>query len=85
MLQEGSLLEFLENTVKNPFCKDIAVKSEEQWSSKLKSINWPAGEELPFDGLFSKLVNFSSYVGMLVGFEKEIIYLFFFGKQNQKH
>ena len=46
---------------------------EEQGSSKLKCISQLMEEELPFDGLFSKLVNFSSYLGMLVGFEEEII------------
>ncbi|RVW69345.1 DNA-directed RNA polymerase V subunit 1 [Vitis vinifera] len=65
---------FLENVVEGPFCKGITVESEEQGFSKLKSINWLVGEQLLFDCLFSKLVNFSSYVGMLViRCEKEII------------
>lgn len=74
MLQDGFLLKFLENVVEGPFCKGITVESEEQGFSKLKSINWLVGEQLLFDCLFSKLVNFSSYVGMLViQCEKEII------------
>ena len=39
--------------------------------------SWSVGEEHPSDGLFSKLVNFSIYIGMaIVVFEKEIIFPF---------
>ena len=73
MFQDGSMMEFPKNDVEGPTCKEAVVKLEEQESSKVNS-SFLVKEEHPFNGLFSKLANFNTFVGMLViGFEKEVI------------
>ena len=75
MLQDGSLLECLKNVVEDPLGKDLVAKLEKRVSLEVKLFDWPMGEEVLFDDLFSKFT-FSSLVGMpIYGFEKEIFSL----------
>ena len=71
MLQDGSLLECLKNVVEDPLGKDLVARLEKRVSLEVKLFDWPMGEEVLFDDLFSKFT-FSSLVGMpIYGFEKE--------------
>ena len=75
MLQDGSLLECLKNVVEDPLGKDLVARLEKRVSLEVKLFDWPMGEEVLFDDLFSKFT-FSSLVGMpIYGFEKEIFSL----------
>ena len=76
ILQDESLLECPKNVVESPLGQDLALRSKERVSSKLKLFNWLVREEVLSNEHFSKLANLNSLVGMSVeGFENEIFSL----------